>query len=298
MKFSVALSFIAAAALAGSVSGSLMKREQANVESLKGAAACLAAKPSQQQQLTTAIPNAGAAAVDVVTEIVTVTAAGSENDGGENQDAPDVTGGESDGTSAAEGAMLEDITAEGAIPVDSAAAGDNTGAAADSTAQQGESPEAAPLTGAASPSAAATVSSSAPTGGATSSPQADTQASSSASGSSDGESSSGGNSETFSGDGTYFSPGLGSCGQTNTDEDLIAAINAPQYGATSGDPNSASVCGKCALVKGAKGQVKVTITDKCPPCKHGDLDLSPAAFKQIGNTDDGRIPITWSFVDC
>ncbi|KAJ2120640.1 hypothetical protein IW147_004929 [Coemansia sp. RSA 720] len=103
--------------------------------------------------------------------------------------------------------------------------------------------------------------------------------------------------ETFSGDGTYYTPGLGSCGKTNTDSDLIAAINAPQYG-TYANPNLAEVCGKCALVKGSKGEVKVTITDRCPVCKHGDIDLSPSAFEKIGEFDDGRIPITWSFVDC
>ncbi|KAJ2799205.1 hypothetical protein H4S07_005501, partial [Coemansia furcata] len=81
---------------------------------------------------------------------------------------------------------------------------------------------------------------------------------------------------SFTGDGTFFSPGLGSCGITNTDSDLIAAIPAPQYG-TNANPNNAEVCGKCALVTGPKGQVRVTITDRCPVCKTGDLDLSPSA---------------------
>ncbi|KAJ2402724.1 hypothetical protein GGI23_000508 [Coemansia sp. RSA 2559] len=109
--------------------------------------------------------------------------------------------------------------------------------------------------------------------------------------------SNGGFGQKFSGDGTYFTPGLGACGKTNTEDDLIAAINAPQYG-TFANPNTAPVCGRCALVKGSLGQIKVAITDKCPPCKYGDLDLSPAAFQEIGDMEDGRIPITWSFVDC
>ncbi|KAJ2860205.1 hypothetical protein GGH94_005657 [Coemansia aciculifera] len=104
-------------------------------------------------------------------------------------------------------------------------------------------------------------------------------------------------SDSFTGDGTFFSPGLGSCGLTNSDSDLIAAIPAPQYG-TNANPNNAEVCGKCALVKGPKGQVKVKITDRCPVCKTGDLDLSPSAFQQIGDFDAGRIPISWSFVAC
>ncbi|KAJ2718878.1 hypothetical protein GGI07_005543 [Coemansia sp. Benny D115] len=103
--------------------------------------------------------------------------------------------------------------------------------------------------------------------------------------------------EVFSGDGTYFTPGLGSCGLTNTDDDLIVAINAPQYGTTA-NPNQAPVCGQCILAKGPKGEVKVTVTDRCPVCKSGDLDFSPSAFEKIGDFDDGRIPITWQFVNC
>ncbi|KAI8318774.1 barwin-like endoglucanase, partial [Martensiomyces pterosporus] len=102
---------------------------------------------------------------------------------------------------------------------------------------------------------------------------------------------------SFAGDGTYYTPGLGSCGLTNTDSDLIAAINAPQYG-TNANPNNAPICGQCALVKGPKGQVKVKITDRCPVCKHGDLDLSPSAFEKVGDFDAGRIQISWSFVAC
>ncbi|KAJ1889605.1 hypothetical protein LPJ66_007945 [Kickxella alabastrina] len=105
--------------------------------------------------------------------------------------------------------------------------------------------------------------------------------------------------ETFSGDGTYYNPsvGTGSCGKLNSDSELVAAINAPQYG-TDANPNNAAVCGKCILVKGPNGQVKVTVVDKCPPCKQGDLDLSPAAFEQIAEFDQGRVPITWQFVSC
>ncbi|KAI8322598.1 barwin-like endoglucanase, partial [Martensiomyces pterosporus] len=98
----------------------------------------------------------------------------------------------------------------------------------------------------------------------------------------------------FSGDGTYYAPGLGSCGIKNSGNQLVAAINAPQYGKTP-NPNNAPVCGKCALVKGPKGQVKVKIVDRCPVCKHGDLDLSPTAFNRIGSQAKGRIHITWSF---
>ncbi|KAJ2776712.1 hypothetical protein H4R18_005523 [Coemansia javaensis] len=128
--------------------------------------------------------------------------------------------------------------------------------------------------------------------------QPDSSDSSSSGGSSSSDnSSSGGSGGEFSGDGTYYSPGLGSCGDTHGDSDLIAAINAPQYG-TNANPNQAAVCGRCALVKGPLGQVKVKIVDRCPVCKSGDLDLSPAAFDRIGKQEVGRIGISWSFVAC
>ncbi|KAI8071051.1 RlpA-like double-psi beta-barrel-protein domain-containing protein-containing protein [Gongronella butleri] len=99
---------------------------------------------------------------------------------------------------------------------------------------------------------------------------------------------------TFKGDGTYFNPGLGSCGQTDGDHDMIAALNAPQMG-YSANPNKNPNCGRYAQVKGPKGTVKVKIVDTCPPCKSGSLDLSPAAFAKIANLAAGRVPITWSW---
>ncbi len=37
-------------------------------------------------------------------------------------------------------------------------------------------------------------------------------------------------SSAFSGDGTYYDIGLGACGNTNNNNELVAALNAPQYG--------------------------------------------------------------------
>ncbi|KAH8555697.1 RlpA-like double-psi beta-barrel-protein domain-containing protein-containing protein [Umbelopsis sp. PMI_123] len=92
----------------------------------------------------------------------------------------------------------------------------------------------------------------------------------------------------FTGDGTYYTVGLGSCGQTNSDSQLVAALNAPQMG-------NNKYCGKSATVKGPKGTVTVKIVDTCPGCSSGDLDLSPAAFNQIGDQSAGRISISWSW---
>ncbi|KAL1923648.1 uncharacterized protein VTP21DRAFT_8628 [Calcarisporiella thermophila] len=95
------------------------------------------------------------------------------------------------------------------------------------------------------------------------------------------------------GDGTFFTPGLGACGHTNTEGDMIAAVSSDVYGKGG---NNASVCGKKVQVQGPKGKITVTIADECPPCKAGDLDLSPSAFKLIADPIDGRVPISWNFI--
>ncbi|ORX69488.1 hypothetical protein DL89DRAFT_267693 [Linderina pennispora] len=102
-------------------------------------------------------------------------------------------------------------------------------------------------------------------------------------------------SNLFSGDGTYFSPGTSACREQNTSRDLIAALNAPQYGdITAVSPH----CGRCALVRGPLGQAKVKIVDACPECVLGSLDLSLAAFEQIAHKLEGRVKIIWEFVAC
>ncbi|OAD00420.1 hypothetical protein MUCCIDRAFT_148187, partial [Mucor lusitanicus CBS 277.49] len=92
----------------------------------------------------------------------------------------------------------------------------------------------------------------------------------------------------FTGDGTFYNPGLGSCGQDNSSDDLIAALNGA-------NPNHNPICGKYINVKGPKGSVKVKIVDTCPPCVKGDVDLSPAAFGKIADFDAGRVKISWSW---
>ncbi|ORY03531.1 barwin-like endoglucanase [Basidiobolus meristosporus CBS 931.73] len=99
----------------------------------------------------------------------------------------------------------------------------------------------------------------------------------------------------FQGDATYYDPGLGACEATHGPSDMIAALNAPQYGNA---PRGSSSCFKCATVTGPKGNVKVQIVDKCPGCKHGDLDLSPAAFNRIADEAAGRVTISWTFTSC
>lgn len=106
---------------------------------------------------------------------------------------------------------------------------------------------------------------------------------------------SGSSGEEFSGQATYFTPGLGACGITSTASDFICALNHVQFH-DNGNGNDNPNCGKRILIKRGSRSVTVTVTDMCPGCNYGDLDLSPAAFDQIANEAEGRVDITWSFI--
>lgn len=101
-------------------------------------------------------------------------------------------------------------------------------------------------------------------------------------------------SSSSSGDATYYNTGLGSCGWTSKDSDLIVALNHGQMenGANSNNnPN----CGRTITATGPNGSVTVKVVDTCPGCANGDLDLSPAAFAKIADMSAGRVPVTWDW---
>lgn len=92
-----------------------------------------------------------------------------------------------------------------------------------------------------------------------------------------------------SGEITYYAPGLGACGRTNSGGDMIVAVSASRY-------DSSSLCGKRIRVTGPKGTVNVKVVDRCAGCAPDDLDLSPTAFKKaVGELGLGRVRGTWDF---
>ncbi|ORY73460.1 RlpA-like double-psi beta-barrel-protein domain-containing protein-containing protein, partial [Protomyces lactucae-debilis] len=102
---------------------------------------------------------------------------------------------------------------------------------------------------------------------------------------------------TFSGEATYYNLGLTACGQTYTDSDMVAAISFPLFNRDSpANPNLAPSCGKKIKVMRGGKSVVVQIRDKCEACKEYDVDLSPAAFNQLGVEQEGRFPITWQYL--
>jgi len=104
----------------------------------------------------------------------------------------------------------------------------------------------------------------------------------------------------FSGQATYYAPGMGSCGLTSSSTDMICALAKTTMLKTSpANPNANPMCGRKIRVMSDSNPtgVELAIVDTCPGCAGAyDLDLSPAAFDQLGQEAAGVIQITWVFV--
>ncbi|WFD34002.1 hypothetical protein MCUN1_000830 [Malassezia cuniculi] len=119
----------------------------------------------------------------------------------------------------------------------------------------------------------------------------------SSSGSSDG---SGSGDMDHTGQGTYYTPGLGSCGEHSTDSDMIVAVSHKMYDSksTSSNPNSNPLCGKMIEAQYGNRKVQVKVVDRCTGCADTDLDFSPAAFKKLSSIGKGRLHnLKWKFVE-
>ncbi|WVO12573.1 hypothetical protein L204_100177 [Cryptococcus depauperatus] len=103
----------------------------------------------------------------------------------------------------------------------------------------------------------------------------------------------------FSGKATYYAVGLGACGNTNSDSEMVVALNADQYGSIASGLSSA--CGKTVTITNTQNgnQATATVVDKCPGCALGSLDMSPTLFGKLSNDNLGQgvFPISWDFSD-
>jgi len=90
---------------------------------------------------------------------------------------------------------------------------------------------------------------------------------------------------------TYFHVGMGACGKRNKDTDLILALSGNKSVWARG-----ANCGRYVQIRNKKNGKTAygLVRDECPDCKSGDLDLSPALFKKLGNMNDGELPVTWT----
>ncbi|KAH0494584.1 hypothetical protein TgHK011_001201 [Trichoderma gracile] len=88
---------------------------------------------------------------------------------------------------------------------------------------------------------------------------------------------------------TWYNTGLGACGQTNSDGELVAAVSASLY-------DREHPCGRKIRISYQGRSEVVTVVDRCAGCAENDLDLSPAAFKGvIGDPGLGRVTASWEW---
>ncbi|OQR88252.1 hypothetical protein ACHHYP_07017 [Achlya hypogyna] len=112
--------------------------------------------------------------------------------------------------------------------------------------------------------------------------------------------------QTFSGSATTYGPpgGVavfgGNCGLMDSlpfAAAFHAALNTAQYG-------QGVHCGRCIQVQcvgpRCKSHAKIIgqITDRCPECLYGGLDLTLPFFEQVTGDRTDSYPISWQFVDC
>ncbi|OQS03326.1 carbohydrate-binding protein [Thraustotheca clavata] len=77
----------------------------------------------------------------------------------------------------------------------------------------------------------------------------------------------------------------------------FAAINKPQW-------DDKMNCGLCASVRCTSAEcsggqpIIVQITDQCPECLFGSLDLSIQGFRELTGNDPARYKIEWDFIEC
>lgn len=110
--------------------------------------------------------------------------------------------------------------------------------------------------------------------------------------------SSGSTSGKFSGDLTYYAPGLGACGKYSTATDSICAISHARYDAAANgpNPNTNPLCGRQIRANRQGRSVVVTVVDRCEGCEEDDIDFSPSAFQQLASLPEGRVRVGWSWV--
>lgn len=88
----------------------------------------------------------------------------------------------------------------------------------------------------------------------------------------------------------YDTDGTGACMLDPSDEPLVAAMNSIDY-------ENSRACGAFLEVTGPSGRsVTVQVTDLCPECAEGALDLSAKAFAALESPTVGRISVSWELL--
>lgn len=105
-------------------------------------------------------------------------------------------------------------------------------------------------------------------------------------------------SQTYSGDLTYYSPGLGACGITSSANDDIVSISHITFDAASSvsNPNANPLCKHKIRASRDGKSLDLTVVDRCVGCQANDIDVSPGAFKRLADPALGRTEVSWAWL--
>jgi len=106
-------------------------------------------------------------------------------------------------------------------------------------------------------------------------------------------------SNKYTGKATWFTDSYGSCNvKWDGNSEPIVALSALMMGTQSWGHPACNKRVRISLRDDPSKSVIARVVDKCPgdQCDYGSLDLSPAAFKQLGQLDTGILNIEWNFV--
>ncbi|KAJ5729209.1 uncharacterized protein N7483_003717 [Penicillium malachiteum] len=103
----------------------------------------------------------------------------------------------------------------------------------------------------------------------------------------------------YTGDLTYYDPGLGACGYTNTESDLICAVSHILFDAasTGSDPNDNPLCGLKIRIRRDGESVDVKVVDRCVGCAETDLDVTETVFGDLATIAQGRVTMEWAWLE-
>lgn len=100
-----------------------------------------------------------------------------------------------------------------------------------------------------------------------------------------------------SGDLTYYTVGLGACGEDDSGKDMSENIVAMSSATMGSQSNGNPMCGKTIKIFNSANGKSATgvIHDKCPGCNDGSIDVSQKLFEELADLADGRIDISWNW---
>ncbi|KAI1820593.1 RlpA-like double-psi beta-barrel-protein domain-containing protein-containing protein [Xylaria intraflava] len=91
---------------------------------------------------------------------------------------------------------------------------------------------------------------------------------------------------TLTGDMTFYQPGLGACGETDSASEDVVALSPAQFTGS---------CGRTITVTKDGRTAEAKVVDLCPSCASGAIDVSLTVFQSLADPAVGRTTVSWSY---